>query len=245
MNHLIRSSFLILVLAGFAHAKDPRVLEITGDDRKLMATVEFLADKTSELSLKTQATANQSFDWLDIPDDAKAARLKVGELATLPFDLAAFGTTLVEVGAPTVAQNDKGLSVAILATTVKTDLPLKAPVDATGWVFFGRLNVPKPGVTLAPDALTWSSLYLVQPPKVSLDANNLGTKLLVETAAKGNLLRADFPLILRKFDGQKIQRSKDDPIIRAGQYVIVSNFQEPDEKGNVYAEVKVVAAPGN
>ena len=170
----------------------------------------------------------------------------MGELATLPFDLAAAGTTLVEVGAPTVAQNDKGLSVAVLSTTVKTDLPLRAPAEATGWVYLGRVNQPKPGsAPVAPEAQTWSSLYLVLPPKVSLDANNLGTKALVETAAKGNLLRANFPLVLRQFDGQMISRAKEDPIIRAGQYVIVNGFREPDEKGGVYAEVKVVNAPGN
>ncbi|OYW73768.1 MAG: hypothetical protein B7Z37_20260 [Verrucomicrobia bacterium 12-59-8] len=246
MTLFIRSFLLIQVLAGVVLAADPRVLEITTDDRKLMATVEFLADKTSELSLQTQTTANQSFDWLDVPDAAKAARIKVGELATLPFDLADAGTTLVELGALTVGQNDKGLSVAVLASKVKADLPPRAPTDATGWVYFGRVTMPKGGVAAGEpmDALPWSSLYLVSPPKVALYLGNAGTKASVETAAKGILLRADFPLFLRQFKEGKVDRAKEDPIIRAGQYVIVSSFTEPDERGNVYAEVKVVDAPG-
>ena len=242
MNTLIRSLFLASCLAGVLQANDPRVLEITGDARNRTATVEFLADKTGELSLKTYTTVNKSFVWFDIPEEAKAARIKVGELATLPFELGSSGTTLVEVGTPTVATTQKGLSVAVLGTTVTTDRA-PAKVDLTGWVYFGCLDSAAPSASSA-EAWTWKSLYVVRPPNVPLDLGNAGTKSVVESLAKGNLLRADFPLILRQAgaDGS-IARSKEDPGIRAGQYVLVSNFKEPDAKGNVYAEVKVIAAP--
>ena len=242
MNTLIRSLFLTSCLAGLLQANDPRVLEITGDARNRTATVEFLADKTGELRLKTYTTANKSFVWLDIPEEAKAARVKVGELATVPFELGDSGTTLVEVGTPTVATSEKGLSVAVLGTTVTMDRA-PAKVDLTGWVYFGCLDPATPGASSA-EAWIWKSLYLVLPPNVPLDLGNAGTKSVVEGMAKGNLLRADFPLILRQVgtDGS-ITRSKEDPVIRAGQYVLVSTFKEPDEKGNVYAEVKVMAAP--
>ena len=66
MNTLIRSLFLASCLAGVLQANDPRVLEITGDARNRTATVEFLADKTGELSLKTYTTVNKSFVWFDM-----------------------------------------------------------------------------------------------------------------------------------------------------------------------------------
>jgi hypothetical protein len=243
MKTFLVSFFLILGAVGSVQAKDLRVLEVTDDSRKLRATVEFLETKTSDMILKAQSTGNKSFDWLDIPDGAKAARIKVGELATLPFDLAESGTTLVELGSPAIAQNAKGVSQAILAATVRTDRS-SAKEGSQGWVFLGRLNMQKSGGAGVQDSLTWSSLYLVLPPKLPLDANNLGTKKLVENLAKGKRLRADFPLILRKIDAQgKIERSKDDQVIRAGQYVLVSGFREPDEQGNVYAEVTVLAPP--
>ncbi|WP_395745328.1 hypothetical protein [Prosthecobacter sp.] len=246
MIPFIRPLFLILGLAGFACANDIRVLEITSDAHSLNATVDFLSDESGNMIVKTQATGSQSFDWLDIPDEAKAARIKVGELATLPFKLEAVGTTLVELGAPTVAQNEKGLSVAVLSRTVKGDIPKGARPDDTGWVYFGRISMPPAGAAgLSLDGQRWDSLYLVLPPKALLYAGNAGTKAAVEGNALGKLLRADFPLILRKLDAQgKLARSKDDPIIRAGQYVILNRFKDPDERGNVYAEVKVAPAPG-
>lgn len=233
----------ILGSSSLIQAKDLRILEITGEARQLLASVEFLADKAGDTVLKTQATGGRSFDWLDIPEEARAVRIRVGELATVPVDLAPSGTTLVELGQPALIQDDKGLPLAVLSSQVKTDRVL-APEGADGWVFFGSLK-PDGGGNSNPETWTWSSLYLVLPPKAPLDPENADTLAAVKSNAEGKRLRVDFPLILRKADATgAILRSKDDKTIRAGQYVHVKTLKKPDEKGNVYAEVEVVAEPG-
>lgn len=237
MTLSLRLLFALLVLSGMSHAKDPRVLEITSDVLRAPGSVEFLADKSSAVAVQVQQTANKSFDWVDIPEEAKAARVKVGELATEAFPLADSGTTLLIIGQPTLIQDANGVPKATLGATVKTDR-VPAPVDSTGWVFFGSVKLAAGTV---PATAPWSALYLVQPPKTVLNVNREDTFAAVKAVAVGSRLRVDFPLIIRKFDAAgNIDRSGDTLTIRAGQYVEIKSLKDPDPKGAVYAEVKVV-----
>ena len=243
MKILTRLIFSSFVFAGWVHAKDLRVLEITSDSPKLQASVEFLADKSSDLAIKRQVTANKSFDWFDVPEEATAARIKVDELATKAFDLAASGTTLVILGQPMITQDEKNAPLAALDCTVKTDRAL-APDNSAGWVFFGNLKAAE-GETKS----AWTSLYLVFPSKAGLNADNTtqaDNLEFVKSPADGKRLRVDFPLILRSADASgAITRAGTDKTIRAGQYVLVKKIRDPDEKGDVYAEVEVLPASGS
>jgi hypothetical protein len=232
MNTTSRLFWGSLILAGTIQAKDFRVLEVTSDTLKVPATVEFLATKTSGVALKAQPTANKSFDWVDIPEGATAARIKVGELATRTFDLATSGTNLVVLGQPTVDQDANGAPKAVLASTV-TERPV-APDGSAGWIFFGNLKTGGAG-----DA-GWNSLYLVLPSKKALNADVGDTLSAVKSLAMGRPLRVDFPLILREMDAQNnLVRTANDKTIRAGQYVRILEIKEPDAKGDVYARVEV------
>lgn len=231
-------------LSSAAQADTLRILEITGDSLKLQGNVEFLATKDSAEILKTLPIANKNFDWVDIPDGATAARIKVGEISTLPFDLTGSGTTLAVLGLPAITQDDKGAAKAVLANEVKTDRT-QTPAGSSGWVFFGSLTPVGPGT---PAVRTWASLYLVLPPKRALNADmaqNADTLEAVQAVADGKRLRVDFPLILRQANaqGEIIRDDSHDKAIRAGQYLKIKSFKAPDDKGHVYAEVEVL--PGS
>jgi hypothetical protein len=229
---------LLLAVTATLHAKDLRVLEITSDAIRIPGTVEFLGDAEGTVIVETQTTANKSFDWLDIPEGAKAARMKVGDVSTETFALADTGTTLFILGQPTVAQDAKGAPKAVLAGTVKTDRA-QAAAGLTGWVYFGTVKAAAPAaVASAP----WHTLFVVQPPKTNLLANHAPTFEMVKAQVVGNRVRADFPLILRQraADGT-IDRKGESLTIRAGQYLEVKSLNDPNDNGAVYGEVTVVA----
>lgn len=244
MTHSTR--LLCLLAFGFSSAllaDNLRVLEITGDSLKLQGNVEFLTAKDSTEVLKTVPTANKTFDWVDIPEGATAARIKVGEISTQPFDLTISGTTLAVLGLPAITQDDKGAPKAVLTNEVKTDRS-QTPAGTTGWVFFGSLQ---PVGTGASGVRTWASLYLVLPPKRALNADmaeNADTLEAVKAVAEGSRLRVDFPLILRQANeqGDIVRDETHDKTVRAGQYVKIKSFKAPDDKGHVYAEVEVLPA---
>jgi len=244
MNWRTSIATLLLATASTTGASGQRVLEVSGDSRKLLASVEFLESRESKLSIQIGQILGERFDWFDIPAKAKAARIKIGELASAPFDLHPSDHTFIEVGLPKIDQTAQRLPRAVLEIKVVSS---RTPVrdGATGWIYFGQLHQAATDQAAGAGKLGWRSLYLVKTPKGSLDRNNDGQQETVQQLARrAPSLRVDYPLRLRLLDANgQIVRGENDTTLRAGQYVKVTNFRDPEENGDVYAEVRVIAPP--
>jgi hypothetical protein len=235
--------YFLLIMLSAHHARAQRVIEISGNSRRLLAQVELFRDAKDSNSPETKHIAGERFAWFDIPAEYGFARIKVGELKSDLISLTEAAHTYVEVGLPKVGTDSAGLSRAYL------DLPevsprIPVPAGKKGWVYLGQLDQ-----SVRDGKSSWKSLYLVKKDGAAFDGDY---ELMKTSLTASDACRMDFPLYLRqeilKDDSKglrSISRTPDDPIVRAGQWVKALELKEPDKGGNVWVYVEILTTPEN
>jgi hypothetical protein len=222
-----------LLAGGIAAAAQDRILEISGDGNRIIASVEFLnADGGALPGAEMDA---KRFEWFAVPEGAAACRLKVGGITSARIGLPDAGHLLVTVKG--LDSTKRGDGATVVGLNIESGAKDKTPPRKTGIIYFGQLKPPFDG-----DA-QWNSLYLVmKESRMMPDKDNAGTKQVVEEAVIGKEMSVDFPLYLRQWNdaANRPLKNAGDPIVRAGQTVKVTGFTAPDSKGNVYAMVEVL-----
>lgn len=221
------------LLAGGISAAEERILEISGDGNRIIASVEFL--RADDVALPGAEMNVKRFEWFPVPEGAATCRIKVGGVISDRIGLPDAGHLLVTVkGLDSTKRND---GATVVNLNIESGAKDKAPPTKTGIIYFGQLKPP-----YDQDA-QWNSLYLVmKESRMTPDKDNEGTKQVVEKAVSGKEMSVDFPLYLRQWNSATNRPAKNegDPIVRAGQTVKVTGFTAPDSKGNVYAKVEVL-----
>lgn len=235
MKHKIMKRLLVLatlLIGATVGSADDRILEISGDGNRIIASVEFLNAEGSNLA-EAEVDAKR-FEWFTLPEGAAACRLRVGGISSEKIVLPEAGHLLITIKGLDSTKRSDGATVVGL--NIESGVKDKAPPGKTGIIYFGQLEPP-----FNADA-QWNSLYLVgKESRLMPDKNNAGTKQVVEEAVSGTEMFVDFPLYLRQWNNAANKPTKNvgDPIVRAGQTVKVTGFTAPDSRGNVYAKVEV------
>jgi hypothetical protein len=223
----------VALLVGGISTAEARILEISGDGNRIIASVEFLnADGGALPGAEMNA---KRFEWFPVPDGAAACRLKVGGVTSARIDLPDTGHQFITIKGLDSTKRGDGATVVNL--NIESGAKDKAPSGNTGVLYFGQLKPP------FDQNAQWNSLYLVmKESRMMPDKDNAGTKQVVEEAVSGKEMSVDFPLYLRQWNdaANRPLKNAGDPIVRAGQSVKVTGFTTPDSKGNVYAKVEVL-----
>jgi hypothetical protein len=228
----MKTILLLLATSGMPlmlQASD-RILEVSGDGKKITASVVF-QDESGGIT-STQQITEKRFDWMIIPKGAVKYQIKVGEIASETRSLVVEKNTFVKVGKVKQAMDSLGVVQVFLEVT--DQLEEKAAPGAEGVILLGQLS--------SGAEQHWMSLNVVRTEdRQRPDVGNSGNFSDVVSLILNKTVLSDVPLYLRTWsapEGRPVE-SPDNKVARPGQQMTILEIKEPTSDGSVFAHVKI------